>query len=170
MTQYTNRIEEIKEKAKNIEKEYKKQIIEEDEDRQKFLEIQKQRMRKIFLNYIIGIIEENIQNKKKVENITILPSKRLKYDNEDDGLDMFYNKTEEIFIIRIHYKYEREDKDTKYEIAPYEVGYGVKSFNDFMYMKCGEEEANSILLEGFLKVDFYIEEPKRIIVTPNYEY
>lgn len=168
MAQYTNRIEEIKEKAKNIEKEYEKQRIKE-EDRQKFLEIQKQRMRKIFLKYIIGIIEENIQNKKKVENITILPSKRLKYDNEDDGLDMFYNKTEEIFIIRIHYKNEREDKDIKYEITPYEVGYGVKSFNDFMYMRYAEEDANSILLGGFLKVDFYIEEPKRIIVTPKYE-
>ena len=38
-----------------------------------------------------------------------------------------------------------------------------------MYMKYGEEETNSIILEDFLKVEFNVEEPKSIIVTPNYE-
>ncbi len=166
MAEYKKRIEGIKEKARNIEKEYEQQRRKE-EERQNFLQMQKQIMRKIFFKYIIEIIEENISNKKKVEKITILPSKKPKYDNEDDGLDMLYNNTEEIFIIKIHYKYEGKDKDIEYEIVPCAVGYGVESFNDFMNMK--SEEKNSILLEGFLKLDFNLEEPKSIIVTPNYE-
>lgn len=173
MLDYTNRIKKIKEMARKIETEYEEQRKKEEErkkeEQQKFLQIQKQRMRDIFLKYIIGIIEENIENKQKVEKIIILSSERLKYDNEDDGLDMFCNKTEEIFIIEIHYKYEGKDKNTKYEIEPCVVGYGVETFNDFMCMKYGEEETNSIILEGFLKVEFDVEEPKSIVVTPNYE-
>lgn len=173
MLDYTKRVEKIKEKARMLGTEYEEQRKKEEENKkeeqQKFLQIQKQRIRNIFLKYIIGIIEEKIENRQKVEKIIILPSERLKYDNEDDGLDMFYNKTEEIFIIKIHYKYEGKDKNMKYEIKPCVVGYGVETFNDFMYMKYGEEEANSIILEGFLKVDFNVEEPKSIIVTPNYQ-
>ena len=95
-----------------------------DKSNKKLLQIQKQIMKNIFLNYIIGILEENIGI---VEKITIRPSRRIKYDNEEDGLDLFYNKTEEIFIIEISYKYEGKHQGREYEIEPCMVGYGVKN-------------------------------------------
>ncbi|MCI8344875.1 MAG: hypothetical protein HFJ42_02720 [Clostridia bacterium] len=170
MLDYKKRIEKVKQKAKKIEQQYEEQRKKEEakkrEEQQKLLQIQKQRMRNIFLKYIIEILEENVG---RVERITIRQSRRIKYDNEEDGLDIFYNKTEEIFIIEISYKYEGKHHERKYEIEPCIVGYGIKTFNDFMYMKYGEEETNSIILEDFLKVEFNVEEPKSIIVTPNYE-